>query len=73
MKFTASNVKTIPLPDGKTDHFEPDDSLPNFYVRARGNKAGDIKRNFYVQRRFNGAQYREDLGSVYQVSLTDAP
>jgi integrase len=72
MKFTTSNVKIIPLPDGKTDHFEPDDAMPNFYVRVRGNKAGDIKRNFYVQRRFNGVQYREDLGSVYQVSLTDA-
>jgi integrase len=72
MKFTAANVKTIPLPDGKKDHFEPDDALPNFYVRVRGNEAGDIKRNFYVQRRFNGAQYREDLGSVYQVNLMDA-
>jgi integrase len=72
MKLTASNVKTIPLPDSKTDHFEPDDAMPNFYVRVRGNKAGNIKRNFYVQRRFNGTQYREDLGSVYQVSLTDA-
>jgi integrase len=71
MKFTASNVKTIPLSDGKTDHFEPDDAMPNFYVRVRGNKAG-IKRNFYVQRRFNGTQYREDLGSVYQVNLADA-
>lgn len=61
----------MPLPDGKTEHFEWDETLPGFGIRLR--KVGtETTRRWYCQYRINKLSRRESLGDVRKVKLEAA-
>jgi integrase len=67
MEFKSQTALSLTLPDGKSEHFIWDDSLPGFGVRLR-----NASRRWVVQYRFHGQQRRESLGDVRKVTLDAA-
>ena len=67
MKLTASNVRTIAAPGGKSDHIEWDSALPGFGHRLRGRN-----RSYVIQYRVGKQQRRESLGDMRRVTLEAA-
>jgi hypothetical protein len=67
MEFKPQTALSLKLPEGKSEHFVWDDSLPGFGVRLRNGS-----RRWVVQYRFHGQQRRESLGDVRKVTLDAA-
>jgi len=64
LKLTQRSVNALTLPDGKTDHFEWDDTMPGFGYRLRLAAGGKVNRTWTVQYRHAGASRRLLLGSA---------
>jgi integrase len=71
MKFNQANVRTIPLPDGKTDHIVFDEAKSGFGVRVRPS-GNAVTRSYIVQYKIGGKHGRMTLGKVSKVSLEAA-
>jgi integrase len=67
MKFTRDTVAAFGLPQGKSDHFVWDSSLPGFGCRVKGSS-----KSWVVQYRVGRQQRRESLGDIRKVTLEDA-
>jgi integrase len=68
MKLTKGEVDKLTLPEGKSDHFVWDDSMPGFGVRLRNQN-----KTYVVQYRVGRQkQRREALGDVRKVTLEAA-
>jgi integrase len=73
MKLTDATVAKLTMPVGRTEHFEWDDSLPGFGVRARQETAqAPLSKRWYVQYRVGHQQRRESLGDVRKVGIEAA-
>ena len=68
MEFTKQSLAVLRLPEGKDDHFEWDDTMPNFGVRLRRGGA----RTWIAQYRIAGRQRRASLGDIRKVTIEDA-
>jgi hypothetical protein len=68
MKLTANNVRTLPLPDDKKDHLEPDDDIPGFALRIR--EGGS--RSLTFQYKVGKQQRRISLGAVSALDFREA-
>ncbi len=68
MKFTQDNVAKIKPPQGKADHWEPDDGLPNFGMRFRNGGEGA----YGIRYSLNGEDFKLSLGKRSQVKLATA-
>jgi integrase len=68
MKFTAKSIADFRLPAGKKDHWEPDDEIPNLYLRARigGSKA------LVFSYKVGGASRKITLGSATALNISKA-
>lgn len=71
MKFTQDKVTRIPLPGGKSEHIEFDETMPGFGVRIR---AGDKSqhRTFIVQYKIGAKTRRITLGDLRKVTFENA-
>jgi integrase len=72
MKFTPQSVADLPLPEGKSEHFEWDGSLPSFGVRLRRNSKDGISKHWVIQYRIGSQQRRESLGDIRKITLEAA-
>jgi integrase len=68
MKLTASSVRSLRLPTGKSDHIVWDDDCPGFGVRLR--EAGSV--NYVYQYAIGKKQRRMTLGAVSAVPIGNA-
>jgi integrase len=68
MKLTASTVRTLALPEGKSDHIFFCENLSGFGLRVRASGA----RAFYVQYAVGGRTRRMRLGSTTLLDLGEA-
>ena len=68
MKFTATTVRTLSLPEGKSDVIFWDDDVPGFGLRIR--KSGS--RGWVYRYRFGNLQRSIKLGSASSVALATA-
>lgn len=68
MKLTSKNVKSEPLPAGKSEAIFFDDDLPGFGVRVR--EGGS--RSFVFQYKIGAKQRRIALGSVAAIDISKA-
>jgi integrase len=68
MQFNKAAIAAIVVPEGKSEAFEWDDTMPGFGIRLR---AGGSK-TWVAQYRTNGRQRRESLGDVRKVRIEDA-
>jgi integrase len=68
MRLTARNVAMLPLPSGKSEHVEWDDTLAGFGVRIR--QGG--KRTWVAQYRVHGKTQKATLGTVEAVHIDEA-
>ena len=74
IKLTATNIKKLDLPEGKSDMVYWDVTVPAFGVRVRGKSTHVTKRGYIVQYRTSSklAPRKMDLGDVLAVELTKA-
>jgi integrase len=68
MLFMRETIAVLPMPTGKSDHFEWDDELPGFGIRLRASGT----RTWIVQYRVNGRTRRESLGDARKIDLNAA-
>jgi hypothetical protein len=65
MKFNQANVRTIPLPEGKTDHIVFDEAKSGFGVRVRPSGKA-VTRSYIVQYKIGGKTRPHDIGQRLQ-------
>jgi integrase len=66
MKLTAKGIRSLQLPEGKTDHLFWDDEIPGFGLRARAGGS----RNWVFQYALGDKQRRLSLGAATPESFT---
>jgi integrase len=69
MKFTEVSVKAFVMPEGKSDHYEWDDSMPGFGFRCRNVGGSKV---YLVKYRIGDKQRKVTLGATNKVSLETA-
>jgi integrase len=68
MKLTAKSIANFKLPRGARDHWEPDDEIPNFYLRARI----EGSRTLLFQYKFAGRTKKITLGAATAINISKA-
>jgi integrase len=68
MQFNKAAIAALVVPDGKSEVFEWDDTMPGFGVRLRSGGS----KTWVAQYRIGGRQRRESLGDVRKVRIEDA-